>query len=124
MQTSERQKQMALSGAITATGIGLLLFCRFDALSHGSYSGKLLALGSGLLGWGLISVVLNWRDPGTSKRLIERLANRKAGVGETVGLLFVVIAALLGIDGLFHLWVDQDFKACVSSAACAKVRPG
>ncbi len=118
----ERGKQNSLSALITAIGVGLLYFCHHDALSNGEYSLKLVLVGSILLIWGPLSFVLNFRDPTTTKRAIERLSSKSPGSGPGVkaALAFLVVGLLVsaGLDYLFTAWIDHDLASCRAAHAC------
>ena len=119
---SERAKQNGLSAFITALGIGLLLFCRHDAMTGGAYSLKLLFLGAVLVVWGPISFVLNVRDPMTTQRAISRLTSKssqaKQSITSTLAVLVLGVVVAAGVDYLFEIWIERDVAACKASNTC------
>ena len=120
---SERSKQNGLSALITALGIGLLLFCRHDALTSGTYSLKLLFLAAVLVVWGPMSFVLNMRDPRTTQRAISRLTRTSAeprqSVATALAVLVIGVVIVGGVDYLFDVWIEGDLQACRVAGTCA-----
>ncbi len=121
---SERLKQTGLSLFLIAAGLALLLFCRFTALHRGDYSLKLLLLGSVGVGWGMATVVINWRDPTTSRRLIERVTDRSTRGRQRIGPILLLVIALVvavgAIDYLFDAWIAHDLASCRSAGTCER----
>ena len=120
---SERIKQNGLSALVTVLGIGLLLFCRHDALTSGAYSLKLVFLGAVLVVWGPMSFVLNIRDPMTTQRAIARLTGTSSGarqsIAMTLAVLVIGVVIVAGVDFLFGVWIDRDLEACKAPSTCA-----
>ena len=119
---SERVKQIGLSAFITAMGLGLLLFCRHDALTSGEYSLKLLFFGAVMLVWGPMSFALNLHDPTTTQRAITRLTSKspeaKQSIVMTLAVLVVGLVIVAGVDYLFDAWISRDLAACRASNSC------
>ena len=119
---SERTKQNGLSVFITAVGLGLLFFCRHDALTSGEYSLKLLFFGAVMLVWGPMSFALNLRDPMTTQRAITRLTSKspdaKQSIAMTLAVLVVGMVIAAGVDYVFGLWIGRDLAACRASNTC------
>ena len=119
---SERVKQTGLSAFLTAVGLGLMLFCRHDALTSGEYSLKLLFFGAVMLVWGPMSFALNLRDPMTTRRAITQLTSKspeaKRSIVMTLVVLLVGLVVVAGVDYLFGAWISRDLAACRASNNC------
>ena len=75
-----------------------------------------------MLVMGLASVFLNWTDPTTVKRALNRMTDRSGGNKPSVkGTLIVAALLVIGvaaIDYLFDTWVSSEIARCTVDHRC------